>query len=300
MKNDFKSLCARATRKKTARVYTTGAEFTKAGEMNSPPVTKQAYDEIDLTKPQAYELAAGFTKYAIAEGVDAEDYRGQTAQALLAADRVRTKVVLRSMMVTGGFWDATMTTAPHAYKAYTAPTTSHNHYEASAASGVATVAIMTYIKDHILEHGYGETGTLVGFMNSDTAKTIEDKAEWETTANYVGTPFLESLQTRGLWPSTVARPSMEVVGIPIVVEGWIPQYYILVVDLGFGDKICRWRENETGLETGLVVDTTDDFKQRLEQFRLWGACNVVHRSAGLAYYLNGGAYVDPTAYDIAA
>lgn len=296
--NDFKVLLAGETRKHTTRVYDVGAQFHKAGELDSPPVTKRAYTDISLTEPQAYELAAGFTQYAIVRGVDAEEYRGQTTQGIRAAEDARTKIVLSSMMVKGGFWDAAETVAPHAYKSHTHLTT-HDHYLYSAASGAVTVAIMTTIKGHITHHGYGEHGTLCGFIGSETAKTIEDAAEWETTSNYVGTPFLARLQENGLWPSSVASPSMEVVGIPMVVEDWIPQHYVLVVDLGVSDKPCRWRQNETGLEDGLVINVVDDFKERKEQFRLWGACNVVHRSAGVAYYLNSAdAYTDPTIYTI--
>ena len=82
------------------------------------------------------------------------------------------------------------------------------------------------------------------------------------------------------------------------------QLRIAVADQGMGmdakevkqvfQKFYRTKGAE---KSGVYLDVTDDHNERSEQWRIWVACNVVHRGAGVAYYLSNATYVDPTLYD---
>jgi len=294
-RNNFRDLLCQTTRKKTARVAQRSMTFRPAGSDSAEPdIDSIGYRDITLPDPQAYELAEGFTKKAIEQGVSSEEMRAQHQEALNADRRLIQQLVLKAMLVSGGFWDGNMSVAPPSYKANSFQT-SHTHYLATAASGTPTLAMFATLKQHILEHGYGDPlngGALVAFLNSANAANIENAAEWQTTSNYVATKVIEQLQSDGLWPSNVGGQVMSAVGVPIIVEDWVPENYILMVD--YKVRPLRWRLPEGQGTEGLIVDTASDFQWLISKYRRWGSVKVVHRGAGACYYINGSSYSDPT------
>ena len=187
-----------------------------------------------------------------------------------------------------------MSEAPPAYKSNSF-TTSHTHYLAADVGGVPSLSHFAELKKHILEHGYGDPlngGSLVAFINSANAQKIENLAEWQTTSNYVATKVIEQLQADGLWPSGIGGQVMTAVGVPIIVEDWVPENYILMVD--YKVRPLRWRIPEGAGTENLIVDTDDDFQYLIKRYRRWGAVKVVHRGAGAVYYLGGASYEDPS------
>ncbi|MGE4406396.1 hypothetical protein [Pseudomonas sp.] len=294
-RNSFRDVLCEVTRKRTARVAQRSMAFRPAGsDTAQPDVDRLVYREINLPEPVAYELAEGFTKKAIERGVSSEEMRAQHQEALNADRRLIQQLVLKAMLVSGGFWDGNMSVAPPSYKSNSFQT-SHTHYLAQAAAGVPTLAMFAELKQHILEHGYGDPlngGALVAFINSANAQQIENAAEWQTTSNYVATRVIEQLQSDGLWPASVGGQVMSAVGVPIIVEDWVPENYILMVD--YKVRPLRWRLPEGPGVEGLIVDTDDDFRWLIKRYRRWGSVKVVHRGAGACYYINGANYTDPT------
>ncbi|MCD6352205.1 MAG: hypothetical protein J7M26_08800 [Armatimonadetes bacterium] len=124
------------------------------------------------------------------------------------------------------------------------------------------------------------------------AANIENAADWQTTSNYVATKVIEQLQSDGLWPSNIGGQVMSAVGVPIIVEDWVPENYILMVD--YKVRPLRWRLPEGQGTEGLIVDTASDFQWLISKYRRWGSVKVVHRGAGACYYINGSSYSDPT------
>lgn len=288
------------TTKATARIEQQVLRFRKGSEYAKPDRQHIKKVPFDLKDPEWYELAEGFTAIAYEQGIDAEDIRNQVTQAKNAAVRLETLACIVEFMGGSAFWDGTQTYAPPAWGANTF-TTSHTHYLGYNAGGIPEVSQWADMKATILEHGYGyptDAGTsgLVSFINTQTAKKIENKAEWNITTNYVGTPTIDRLQAEGLWPRGLTRPTLEVLGIPIVVDDWVPVDYVLMLDLNVPGKLGRWRHPDGPGTEGIIIEMGigDRYKDTINGYRLWVSANVVHRSAGCVAYLRGASYVVPS------
>lgn len=280
--------CKRTTQK-TVRVTQQAQRFKKAGrDMDEPQWDRHVYRDIDLTAPVPYQLSSGFTKLALEEGVSSAEIRDLQADAIAADQRLLQETVLKSMLNDGGFWDASMSLAPPSYRSNTFLTT-HDHYLAASVSGTIATTHVTDAKQHIQEHGYGLDGGLVAFINSAQAELLENVAA--LTNNYMPTPTISQLQSQGV----IGSVGTVIAGVPLVVNDWIPAYYMLVVDLN--TTPCRWRDVE-GTGTGLITDTEDDFLKNLTKYRRWVSSTVVHKGAGVCYYLNSGTWTDPTGWTI--
>jgi hypothetical protein len=283
--------CTRTT-KKTVRVSQQAGRFAKAGsDTSEPDWDRFAYREISLGEPVKYQLAEGYTREALERGMDSSEIRDLNADALLADGRLTQEIVLKACLNDGGFWDATMSLAPPSYKSNTFAT-SHDHYLKSAASGIPTLSMFTEMQQHIIEHGYGLSGGLVCFINSDAAKAITDKAEWNTTSNYVSTPTIARLQEQGI----INGPVFNVAGIPVSVNDWVPQYYMLMVDASV--KFAHWRDTEGVAGRNLVVDVDEDFVKNITSYRRYCSATVTQKSAGVVYYLNSATWADYTGWTV--
>jgi len=277
--------CTRTT-KKTVRVGQQAGRFAKAGsDMGRPDWDRFAYREISLGEPVKYQLAEGYTREALERGMDSSEIRQLNEDAKSADQRLLQEIVLKSMLNDGGFWDASMTLAPPSWKSNTF-TTSHDHYKASNASGIPTLAMITEMQDTIVEHGYGLTGGLLCLINSDQAKNITDKAEWNTTSNYVSTPTIAALQSAGI----INGPTFNAAGIPISVNDWVPAGYMLMVDTAV--KFCHWRDTEGTAGRDLIVEVDEDFVRNITEYRRYVSCTVTQKSAGCVYYINGASWTD--------
>ena len=289
--NQFKELFCKDTRKKTVRVPQRSMQFHTASDTGDPEWSQLNNREYTLPDPIAYELAEGYTKHAWEQGLSADEVRQQRAEAIKADSRLIQQIVLKEMLTDSGWWDASMSTAPPTFKSNSFATT-HDHYLAANVAGVPTKAHFDTMKGHIIEHGYGPT--LVAFINHAQATAIEAVAEWQTTNNYVSTSTIDFLQKVGLWPSTLSSNNVLMAsGVPVLVEDWVPAYYMLMVAVNDVDKPLRWRlpESTNGVE-GLITDTDDTFKWMITKFRRWTSAKIVHQGAGCAYYLNSATWTD--------
>ncbi len=193
---------------------------------------------------------------------------------------------MAAMLKDGGWWDASMSLAPPAYK-MNSFATSHDHYLVYDVSGIPTVGIVAAAKKHIVEHGYGINGGFIGFWNSATAEQVEELAEWNTTSNYVTTPTIAALQSAGIMP----EETFTAVGVPFIINDWVPEYYMLIVDSNV--KPLHWRDVE-GSGKDLITQTTDDMYKLIEEYRRYASVTVTQRGAGVAIYLNGASWSDPS------
>lgn len=283
--------CTRTT-KKTVRVAQQAARFYKAGsDLARPDWDRNLYREIALSEPVKYQAAVGYTREALERGMSSAEIRDLDQDARNADTRLVQELCLKGMLNDGGFWDAAMTTAPPAFKSNTF-TTSHDHYHQAAASGIPTLAHFTELKVDIVEHGYGLGGGLVYFFNSQVAGRIENKAEWNTTSNYVSTPTIAKLQAEGI----INGPVFNIAGVPAAVEDWVPDYYILAVDVNA--RACHWRDTEGVDGRGLIAEVDRDFVKNITEYRRYGSVKVTQRSAGAVYYLNSGTWADYTGWSV--
>lgn len=302
--NPFREMLCQDTKKTTVRVTFQQQEFRQASEAAAPDQQKHAWEDMTLNPLKYYELGSAVTTIAMETGMQVEELRDMGIDALRADFRLQQKLVAAEIFDANSFYDGAMTVAPPPYKSLTFAT-SHTHYLASAASGVPTLAMISEMKRHLTEHGYGvEGGRLVCFVNGDTAEKMEGLAPWNTTANYINTETIEFLQKNGLWPSGVSAAQMQAVGVPIVVEDWVPAAYLLMLDLNVPDKMCRWGIPDTdprlGIDTrGLIMETNSEkFRWLITRYRRHGAVTVVHRGAGCIYDLTNASYTAPTCYAI--
>ena len=283
--------CVRTT-KKTVRVGQQAARFAKAGsDMAHPDWDRFAYREVSLSEPVKYQLAEGYTREALERGMDSSEIRQLNADAVSADQRLLQEIVLKACMNDGGFWDASMSLAPPSYKSNTFAT-SHDHYLAANVAGVPTLAHITEMQQTIIEHGYGLGGGLLCLINSDQAKAITDKAEWNTTSNYVSTPTIARLQEAGI----INGPTFNAAGIPISVNDWIPPYYMLMVDVNA--RFCHWRDTEGVGGRNLIIEVDEDFVKNITEYRRYTSCKVTQKSAGCVYYLNSGTWTDYTGWTV--
>jgi hypothetical protein len=283
--------CVRTT-KKTVRVAQQAGRFKKSGsDMAHPQWDRNLYREITLGEPEKYQLAEGYTREALERGMDSSEIRDLNADAVSADGRLLQEIVLKAMLNDGGFWDATMSLAPPSYKSNTFAT-SHDHYLASNASGIPTLAFITDMQTHIVEHGYGLNGGLIVLINSVQSEAITNKAEWNTTSNYVSTPVIAQLQAAGI----INGPTFNAAGIPVSVNDWVPSGYMLMVDVNA--RLCHWRDTEGVGGRNLIIEVDEDFVKNITEYRRYVSCTVTQKSAGCVYYLGSGTWTDYTGWTV--
>ena len=297
----FLGTFCRQTVNKEVRVSQAAQRFRRAPKdfAVDPQWDRHAYRDITLPTPVAYQLAAGVTREAIERGISLEEVSTINADSINAHTRALQQLVLQSMLLSGGFWDGSLSLAPPAFKQNAAFTTSHNHYLAIAASQsgstgvyIPTLTILNTARTHLVHHGYGLSGGLVHLINSANAATIVNQAEWNTTANYVSTPTIADLQAKGI---IQGQPFNTGAGI-VSVEDWVPPNYILTVDTSVAP--VHWRETEGADGRGLIVDVDQDFVKRISKYRFYGSAKVTQRSAGVVTYLASGTWADYTGFEV--
>jgi len=295
---NFKSLfCQPATKDRVVEVPRRSMRFYESGEDTTQPDYQHiAHDEIDLDEPRRMLAAAAVTQKAVEKGISSTQVRNHHDEGLRADFRLIQHAVLKSCLTTGGWYDGTMTTAPPSFKKNTF-TTAHSHYLAANVAGVPTLNEFTNAKQHILEHGYG--GPFFAFVNTAQAEQIENAADWTNAPGPLPTPLMTKLQEMGMVPFIRAA------GVTVYAEDWIDEDYMLVVSLE--ETPCSWRIPEgkgVGVE-GLMVHSALKGSEAMlskynfiEEYVRWVSCNVLHRGAGVAYYLAGAAWTDTTGWYI--
>jgi hypothetical protein len=178
---------------------------------------------------------------------------------------------------------------------------SHDHYVASAASGIPTLAMFASDKRHITEHLYAASD-IVSFINGNAGEALEEIPEWST---YTGpaTSTIDRLQAMGL------TPSFRAAGVPVICEDWIPENYMLTIALPAIEPPLTWRIPEgegMGVENLMVFSQTasgptpNSTYQWIEDYIRWTSATVTAPGAGVARYLNGASWTDATGWIAAA
>ena len=280
---NFKSQFCKVTTKTTVDVLQRTMTFDRAGRDTSyADFETRDKQSVSLAEPKRWNRAIGFTQVAIDEGMTAEDFRGDRQELMDAHQRLITQCCLSAMLTDGGFWAGAA--IPPRYESNSFLVT-HDHYLAHNVAGVPTLAICNEMKHHITEHGF-KTPTL--WMNSGTAEQIENIAEWGTAPGPMPTSLLDTLQKLGLTPSFQAS------GMAVIVNDWIPEEYLLAVDPTV--KPLYWR-SPVGDPTSKLHVTDyppDEAYYSRQSVYQWTSATVGIRGAGVATYLGGAAYTDPT------
>lgn len=281
----FRTQLCKETTQKTVRVRQRSMSAQKLGaDTTVPDRQRMEYVEFTLPEPIRYGVATAMTREAFDRGVSSDEMREEHAEALRAMGRYATEAIISAAMLDGGWWDAAMTAAPPNYKMNTFATT-HDHYLAYDVNGVPALSHFIDLKRTIQEHGYGRT---VGFMHGDNAALIEKKAEWAAATDVSAGGVLADLQKLGVTPAFMAA------GMPVAVEDWIPENYLLVFSLD--EKPLRWRHPEgSGNSDIYTVDSVPDGQYKfISEYYSYRSTKVVHRGAGACAYLASGTWTDPT------
>jgi len=277
-------LCER-THKEKVRVPQRSMSYRPIGEGGTPARQRIDYQEISLPTPMRYGLGSAVTQQAVEDGIDRQTIELNHREALAADQRWVTKVVMRAMLLDGGWWDGSATPPP--WKENTFLST-HDHYLAYNVSGIPALAHFTRMRRHILEHGFGMNGVVCA-INGDLAEAITNIAEWATAPSPMATSTMDSLQRLGLTPSFMAG------GVIVVESDWVPDNY--AVAWAVGEKPLHWRM-PLGLPLNAGVLTWEESPnvRTMESFDYVrrGSCAVTLRGAGCACYFGGAAWVDPT------
>lgn len=283
----FLSLFCDVTPKRFYHVRARSMDFEESGQDTTKPqmqhVTRSA---INLTEPTRYILGTAITREAYERGISSDEVREAHQEALDADHRLVTQTILRACLTDGGWYDATVT--PPTYKLNTFSST-HDHYLAANVGGTPTFAHFSAAKTHILHHGYSRD--IIVFMNNAQAAALEEASDFASNPTVSSTSMVDDLQKYGM------TPQFQILGMPVVVDDWVPENYMFVVSLQL--KPVVWRPTDNPETADLIVSTSTEESLGItyyfvEEYARWTSATVVRRGAGVAYYLGGSSWTDPT------
>ena len=270
-------------------------KFQKLAESEKPTSKKKAWGKMqkDCAK---YGLDIGYTfDWLMSEAGSSEEIGRMAAKAVARDRALQTVVILDELLTTGGFFDGTFSAAevmktPPTYGANEF-TASHSHY-VSSGSATITLATITAMKLHLKEHGAGN-GRILGFMNSDMVRNIEDIAGWygTTASTVIPNPVIDGVALDGF--------AGRLLGVDWKSTEWMPTDYLLLIGLPAAgeEKPCRFIQKRNPSAKGLILTPGSyDAKYPIidADYLHWLEALVVQRAAGVAYYLTTGAYTSPT------
>lgn len=271
-------------------------KFQKLGESEKPTSRKKAWGKMQKDTAK-YGLDIGYTyDWLMSEAASSEEIARMAAKAVARDRALQTVVILDELLTSGGFFSgsfsaAEVMTAPPTYGVNTF-TGAHSHYVASGSATI-TLATLTAMKFHLREHGLGN-GNLLGFMNSDMVKNIEDIAGWYGTSiatNLVPNPVIDGVALDGF--------AGRLLGINWKSTEWMPTDYLIVIGTSSTgeDKPCRYIQKKNPSAKGLIL-TPGSYDPKYPiidaDYIHWLEALVVARGAGVVYNLTTGAYANPT------
>lgn len=268
-------------------------KFQKLGESEKPASRKKVWGKMqkDTTK---YGLDIGYTyDWLMSESASSEKITSMANGALSRDRALQTAVILEECLQAGGFFSGSFSanevmSTPPTYGANTFAS-SHSHYVASGSATI-TLATITAMKLHIKEHGY--KGRIIGFMNADMTKNIEDIAGWyAASTTTVGNPVVDNVAIEGF--------AGRLLGIDWKESEWMPTDYLFIVGTQseVGEKPIRYIQKKNPSAKGLILAPGSyDAKYPLidADYLHWLEALVILRGAGVVYQLTTGAYSDPT------
>lgn len=279
------------TKKSTIRISYRGKEFEVMGsDTDRPDFQHQPSRDVTLSAPVRLALNESITQTAWEKGLSSQTLRSDHEDTLRADASLITQACLKPCLTDGGWYDATLDPPDYRMDTFTS---SHDHYVASAAGGTPALSMFVDDKRHIEHHGY--KGSITTFMNGANTANIESIPEWST---YTGppTPVINTLQRLGLTPSFMAA------GVPVVEEDWIPEDYMLTVDLDANP--LKWRVTESDMPTDELIVFTESEQgstpnviwHYIQDYVRWVSATVYVPGAGVARYLGGASWTDTTGW----
>ena len=264
------------------------AKTMKRAGSDSPPAPVEHVDSQTITLPDItkYHVGGGVTQDSIKRGITSKQVMDEHTTAVGADERLVNQILHKIMLTDGQWWDATV--APPRW-ANNAMASSHDHYLAYNVAGVVALAHVARAKRHITEHG--PIGTLVALFNGDQIEKMEVQAEWVSAAENK-TPLLNDLQNAGFTPAFYTD------GVWWVQDDYVPASYGVVLNITGQYKPVAWRyavrpdDPNDRLIRYTGPETEQFFMQ--ESYVRWGAAAVQMRGYGVAIYLGGGSWTDPT------
>jgi len=280
----------KTTTKESVRVWQRNMEFVTASEGYLEDWQKLRAMEISIPLEE-FELGFAFTKKAIQESNSAE-LRETQGEALSADQRLLARRFFFRAMTPGtgaqsiGFWDANMNAAamrpPPNWKGNQF-TVTHQHYDPSAAAGIA-LSDFSAIKREIREHGY--SGSLFLFMNLQEVEACENLAGWTTA------------MTSNKIVDMVAEKGFEVVkqfqGLTLIQDDWIPAGYLLSIESRVKPITMREPLNARARGLKLWEGPYSNYPLSEAYYSHRFDMGVVHRGAGAVRQITAGAWATPT------
>jgi len=271
----------RKTTKESVKQWQRSMDFVREGEGAEEDWQRLLSREIDLNLFD-WELGYGFTKKAIQDAT-AGELRETTAECLRADQRLLAKLFFQACLVSGGFWDAAMATAPPNYKGNAFAAT-HTHYGITGAAALR-LQDLTTLKQEIREHGY--MGQLYLFVNSATVQALEDLAGW--TAAMTANSVVEEIAVNGL------VSDLKVNGFIVIPDDWVPANYLFALDGSVQSVNMREPLQAAGRGLKLFKGPYEDYPLMEATYERRCGMNVVHRGAGAVLQIAAaGAYTNPT------
>jgi len=278
------------TKLTTVEISYRGKQFEKMGpDTDRPDMQHTPYRRVTLAEPVRWGINGSITQLAWTKGLSSTKITRDHEESLRADFDLITQSCLQPCLTFGGWYSATQTPPPFQMNTFLA---THDHYVASAAAGVLTLPMFAADKRHIQEHGY-KTGNIVSFIHGEQATNLEGIADWNSVA-FNSTPVMDKLQQLGF---TV---EFRAAGIPVVSCDWIPENYMLTVDLAAMPLMWRIPEGPEPTENLIIWDsevTTPNFQYHwIEDYERWTSATIIAPGAGVARFLNGAAWVDSTGW----
>ena len=287
---NFYTLLCQPTTKHSVRVDQRGMEFEElGGDTQTPAMQHIPYVDFDLPKPRKFGLATAVTAEELDEGIDSVTVLTRGAQAVEGDKRLVQKWVMREALQMGSWWDATETVAPPPY-GINVFDTNHSHFLFRDADGIPDVNDIADMLQHLVHHGYTEDITC--WMNSWTVTNLVKVAKIEPQTNLFlsPTPIVAQLQEAGY------RPAMEMAGVSIYRNEWIPPGYIFMFSAA-NEKPFQWRNPEGRARDGGIqvwAHTPNAQYGAFEQYVRYCSVKAVYRGKGVACYLGSASeWVDP-------
>lgn len=247
------------------------------------------------------------TKYGYGVGTDLDTLQRSTGREVMLdmnrpmqedPEHVLTRFLSKMMTTPGtsnagyGFWNGQYAaeeqlTAPPRYQQQTFAA-GHSHYVTSTTASVLVLNDLINLKQTIRHHG--NTGSVLGFINSDTVQVLEKLAAF-TASSLIRSPITDAVAVQGF------TDAFQLLGVTYHVSELIPANYVLMVESG-GDTDKRLIMYEPAAMRGLRLHPgpMNDYPLIESFWDRWFGLKVFRRGSGASMWFGAhvGSYTSPT------